>query len=187
MNDQPAERPPPSPRPASPTIRTASPTIIRFGDLDPQGHVNQAMFLDLLRERPGLDVPQPRSRHRRAGADLRAGAYRGRLHEGAAVAGLDRYRHRRRRIRPLLVQSRAGDLPRRRRARRWRARRWFAWTRPRASRRRCRKQRSSGSASGKSKAPDADYACLSGVRTTRPSSSSLTLIWHDSREFGRTS
>ena len=31
------------------------------------------------------------------------------------------------------------------------------------------------------------YACFSGVRTTSPSSSSLTLIWHDSREFGRTS
>ena len=30
-------------------------------------------------------------------------------------------------------------------------------------------------------------ACRSGVDTTRPSSSSLTLIWHDSREFGRTS
>ncbi len=30
-------------------------------------------------------------------------------------------------------------------------------------------------------------ACRSGVETTRPSSSSLTLIWHDSREFGRTS
>ena len=32
-----------------------------------------------------------------------------------------------------------------------------------------------------------DYACRSGVRTTRPSSSSVTLIWHDSREFGFTS
>ncbi len=31
------------------------------------------------------------------------------------------------------------------------------------------------------------YACFSGVRTTSPSSSSETLIWHDSREFGRTS
>jgi hypothetical protein len=30
-------------------------------------------------------------------------------------------------------------------------------------------------------------ACRSGVRTTSPSSASLTLIWHDSREFGRTS
>ena len=30
-------------------------------------------------------------------------------------------------------------------------------------------------------------ACRSGVVTTRPSSSSLTLIWHDRREFGRTS
>jgi hypothetical protein len=27
-------------------------------------------------------------------------------------------------------------------------------------------------------------ACRSGVRTTSPSNSSLTLIWHDSREFG---
>jgi hypothetical protein len=33
----------------------------------------------------------------------------------------------------------------------------------------------------------AAYACFSGVRTTRPSSSSLTLIWQDSREFARTS
>ena len=32
-----------------------------------------------------------------------------------------------------------------------------------------------------------NYACFSGVRTTRPSSSALTLIWHDKREFGRTS
>ncbi len=31
------------------------------------------------------------------------------------------------------------------------------------------------------------YACFSGVRTTSPSSSSVTLIWQDSREFGRTS
>ena len=31
------------------------------------------------------------------------------------------------------------------------------------------------------------YACFSGVRTISPSSSSLTLIWQDSREFGRTS
>src|SRR5512137_791719 len=31
------------------------------------------------------------------------------------------------------------------------------------------------------------YACLSGVDTWSPSSSSVTLIWHDSREFGRTS
>ena len=31
------------------------------------------------------------------------------------------------------------------------------------------------------------YACLSGVVTTSPSRSSVTLIWHDSREFGRTS
>ena len=30
-------------------------------------------------------------------------------------------------------------------------------------------------------------ACRSGVRTTSPSSSSVTLIWHDSREFGFTS
>src|SRR5262249_12409147 len=33
----------------------------------------------------------------------------------------------------------------------------------------------------------AAYACLSGVDTIRPSRSSVTLIWHDSREFGRTS
>ena len=31
------------------------------------------------------------------------------------------------------------------------------------------------------------YACRSGVDTVRPSRSSLTLIWHDRREFGRTS
>ena len=31
------------------------------------------------------------------------------------------------------------------------------------------------------------YACRSGVRTTRPSSSAVTLIWQDSREFGFTS
>ena len=31
------------------------------------------------------------------------------------------------------------------------------------------------------------YACRSGVRTTRPSSSAVTLIWQDSREFGCTS
>ena len=31
------------------------------------------------------------------------------------------------------------------------------------------------------------YACLSGVVTLKPSSSSVTLIWQDSREFGRTS
>src|SRR5690349_14717349 len=31
------------------------------------------------------------------------------------------------------------------------------------------------------------YACLSGVLTDSPSRSSVTLIWHDRREFGRTS
>src|SRR5205085_2910076 len=31
------------------------------------------------------------------------------------------------------------------------------------------------------------YACLSGVVTVSPSSSSVTLIWHESRELGRTS
>ena len=31
------------------------------------------------------------------------------------------------------------------------------------------------------------HACRSGVVTTRPSSSGVTLIWHDSRELGRTS
>src|SRR6266567_3892539 len=30
------------------------------------------------------------------------------------------------------------------------------------------------------------YACRSGMRTTRPSSSSVTLIWQERREFGRT-
>jgi dienelactone hydrolase len=32
-----------------------------------------------------------------------------------------------------------------------------------------------------------DYACRSGTRSTRPSSSCVTLIWQDNREFGRTS
>ncbi len=31
------------------------------------------------------------------------------------------------------------------------------------------------------------YACRSGMRTTSPSSASVTLIWHERREFGRTS
>jgi hypothetical protein len=31
------------------------------------------------------------------------------------------------------------------------------------------------------------YACRSGVRTTKPSSSAVTLIWHDNRESGFTS
>ena len=48
MNDQPAERPgkpgaKPAPQLASYPHRVAE--IIRFGDLDPQGHVNQAVFL----------------------------------------------------------------------------------------------------------------------------------------------
>ena len=33
----------------------------------------------------------------------------------------------------------------------------------------------------------AGQACRSGVATTRPSSASVTLIWHDRREFARTS
>jgi hypothetical protein len=33
----------------------------------------------------------------------------------------------------------------------------------------------------------ASYACRSGVRTVSPSNSSVTLIWQDRREFGRTS
>src|SRR5262245_3287803 len=33
----------------------------------------------------------------------------------------------------------------------------------------------------------AGYACFSGTVTARPSRSSVTLIWHDSRELGRTS
>ena len=44
MNDQPAERPKkPAPQLADYPHRVAE--IIRFGDLDPQGHVNQAVFL----------------------------------------------------------------------------------------------------------------------------------------------
>ncbi len=48
MNDQPAERPQkpiskPTPQLAGYPHRVAE--IIRFGDLDPQGHVNQAVFL----------------------------------------------------------------------------------------------------------------------------------------------
>ena len=31
------------------------------------------------------------------------------------------------------------------------------------------------------------YACRSGVRTTKPSSSAVTLNWHDNRESGFTS
>ena len=45
MNDQPAERASASPRRSLPTIRIASAEIVRFGDLDPQGHANQAVFL----------------------------------------------------------------------------------------------------------------------------------------------
>src|SRR5215475_3259261 len=33
----------------------------------------------------------------------------------------------------------------------------------------------------------ASYACFSGTDTVRPSSSSVTLIWHERRELGRTS
>ena len=44
MNDQPAERPNrPTPQLADYPHRVAE--IIRFGDLDPQGHANQAIFL----------------------------------------------------------------------------------------------------------------------------------------------
>ena len=44
MNDQPAERPKkPAPKLEDYPHRVAE--IIRFGDLDPQGHVNQATFL----------------------------------------------------------------------------------------------------------------------------------------------
>ena len=45
MNDQPADRPAQSPRRSLPTIRIRVAEIVRFGDLDPQGHVNQAVFL----------------------------------------------------------------------------------------------------------------------------------------------
>src|SRR5262245_29069322 len=51
----------------------------------------------------------------------------------------------------------------------------------RGHRRSCIKRtRSSGSIG-------ASYACFSGTDTARPSRSSVTLIWHDSRELGRTS
>ena len=44
MNDRPTERPSkPAPRLADYPHRVAE--IVRFGDLDPQGHVNQAVFL----------------------------------------------------------------------------------------------------------------------------------------------
>jgi acyl-CoA thioester hydrolase len=44
VNDQPAERPrKPAPQLAHYPHRVAD--VIRFGDLDPQGHVNQAVFL----------------------------------------------------------------------------------------------------------------------------------------------
>jgi acyl-CoA thioester hydrolase len=44
VNDQPAERPrKPAPQPADYPHKVSE--IVRFGDLDPQGHVNQAVFL----------------------------------------------------------------------------------------------------------------------------------------------
>jgi acyl-CoA thioester hydrolase len=44
VNDQPSERPrKPAPQPADYPHRVDD--VIRFGDLDPQGHVNQAVFL----------------------------------------------------------------------------------------------------------------------------------------------
>ena len=44
MNDQPSQRPrKPAPQPPDYPHKTAE--IVRFGDLDPQGHVNQAVFL----------------------------------------------------------------------------------------------------------------------------------------------
>jgi acyl-CoA thioester hydrolase len=47
VNDQPAERPKrPTPQLADYPHRVAE--IIRFGDLDPQGHANQAVFLTYL-------------------------------------------------------------------------------------------------------------------------------------------
>ena len=65
MNDQPSQRPPrPAPQLADFPRRVTD--ICRFGDLDPQGHVNQAVFLtyfesgrvDMFRNKDlGIGVP----------------------------------------------------------------------------------------------------------------------------------
>ena len=103
-----------SPRRGLPTTRTGSTEIIRFGDLDPQGHVNQAVFLTyfesgrvaMFRD-PDLGIGVPGATFVMVRMEV---DYLKELH----WPGTHRDRHRRRRVRPLLVQGRAGDLPRRR-------------------------------------------------------------------------
>ena len=114
MNDQSAARPAKKPAPQFADYPHQVTDNIRFGDLDPQGHVNQAVFLTyfesgrvaMFRDKDlGIGVPGLTFVMVRMEVD-----YVKELH----WPGIDRHRHRRRRIRPLLVQGLAGDLPRRR-------------------------------------------------------------------------
>src|SRR5256885_17153746 len=85
--------------------------IIRFGDLDPQGHVNNTVFatffetgrVAFLRE-PGNALSPPGTTSVLARLDIQ-------FPQGTALARHGRDRHGRCRYRSLLVYLPAGDLP----------------------------------------------------------------------------
>ena len=114
VNDQPAARPAKKPAPQFadyPHQVTDNHPLRRPRSAGPRqpGGVSH-----LFRDRPGGDVPRSRSRHRRAGLTFVMVRMEVDYVKELHWPGIDRHRHRRRRIRPLLVQGLAGDLPRRR-------------------------------------------------------------------------
>ena len=97
-----------------PTTRTGSTEICRFGDLDPQGHVNQAVFMTyfesgrvaMFRNKDlGIGVPGATFVLVRMEVNyMKELHWPGTIEIGTGVAEFGR----------TLVQGRAGDLPRRR-------------------------------------------------------------------------
>ena len=107
MNDQPSQRPQ-RPDPAACRLSAPGQRPLPVRRPRPAGPRQPGGFPDLFRERPRRHVPQQGPRHRRAGRDLRGRPHGDQLPAGAALARHHRDRHRRRRIRPQLVQGGAG-------------------------------------------------------------------------------
>ena len=93
LNDQPSAKPARVlPRLEQFPGRTGD--MIRFGDLDPQGHVNNTVFATYFETGRVMLLREPRQRAQSARRDLGAGAARHQFSAGAALAGHGRDRHR---------------------------------------------------------------------------------------------
>ena len=182
--------------------------IIRFGDLDPQGHVNNTVFATFFETGRVMLLREPKNLLNPPGATSVLARLDISFLRETALAGHGRDRHRHGRDRALVLHLPAGDLPRRRmrcdqprhhgddrcdNAARaapagggGRAAGGVEITRL-AEKRRTGRVAKEASANLFATRHSPSYACRSGIRTTSPSSSSVTLIWQDRREFGLTS